>query len=85
MGWLESFKLAIITQDTKRIADLIEQMPQFETIGEMEEALYLIKEGYTLIDTLRSKTRSQIETIKKNIEFLESTAKGDRNTLDVSY
>ncbi len=85
MGWLDSFKIAVVTQNTEQISALLDTMPQFDTVEEMQKALYLIKEGYILVDTLKAQTRTQLETIKKNIEFLESTAKAQENSLDVSY
>ncbi len=84
MDWLDSLKVAIATQDVRRIETLMEQLPQFDSLKEMEEALYLMQEGVALVESLKTQTRTQMELLKKNIDFLESTAKADENSFDVS-
>ncbi len=85
MSWSDQLKVAIVTKDTKKIASLTESMPEFEDVEQMKEALFLIKEAYVLMNELRDKTLSQINQIKKNIEFLESNPPAKKNNrLDIS-
>ena len=85
MGWLSELKVAIVSKDPQKISTLIDAMPTFEKIEEMQEALYLIKEAYLLMNELKEEVLAQREQIKKNIDFLESTAAQEKNSLDVSY
>ena len=85
MGWLNELKVAIISKDSQKISTLIDTMPTFEKIEQMREALYLIKEAYFVMTELKSETLVQREQIKKNIDFLESTATQQNNSFDVSY
>ena len=85
MGWLSELKVAIVSKDPQKIATLIDTMPTFEKVEQMQEALYLIKEAYIVMNELKNETLAQREQIKKNIDFLESTASQQKNSLDVSY
>ena len=85
MAWLSELKVAIVSKKPQQISYLIDTMPSFEKVEEMQEALYLIKEAYTLMNELKNETLGQREQIKKNIDFLESTALHQQNSFDVSY
>ena len=85
MDWLDEFKVAIVSKDSQKISALIETMPNFEKIEEMQEALFLVKEAYTWMSELRDEVLSQRRQIKKNIDFLESTVSRGSNGFDVSY
>ncbi len=85
MGWLSELKVAIVSKDPQKIATLIDTMPTFEKVEQMQEALYLIKEAYIVMNELKNETLAQREQIKKNIDFLESTASQQKNSFDVSY
>ena len=85
MDWLKRFKLAVISKDISTLGSLIDSLPEFSDIKEQEEALYLIREATELLNGEKSKTLLQMQQMKKNIEFLESTAKQKTNKLDVSY
>ena len=85
MGWLSELKVAIVSKNPQKISALIDTLPTFEKVEEMQEALYLIKEAYVLMNELKNETLVQREQIKKNIDFLESTAAQKKNALDVSY
>ena len=85
MNWLNAFKAALITQNTAQLQKLIDTMPQFSSLEEMQEALYLTKAAQTLFKSLKNETLTQLQMVKKNIDFLESTASMRKNTLDVTY
>ena len=85
MGWRSELKVAIVSKNPQKISELIDTMPDFEEVEEMQEALYLIKEAYIVMNELKNETLLQREQIKKNIDFLESTAAQQKNSLDVSY
>jgi len=83
MTWLNELKVAIVTKDTKKIDKLTKKLPEFESVEQMQEGLHLIKEAFLLVNELKNKTQSQLTQIKKNIDFLESTAKQQKNSLDI--
>ncbi len=85
MDWLSDLKIAIVSKEPQKISALIDRVPDFKKVEEMQEALYLIKEAYAVMNELKSETLVQREQIKKNIDFLKSTATHQKNSLDVSY
>ena len=84
MNWGDRLKVAIVTKNPEQISELIEQIPRFEDVEEMQNALYLIKEAYIVMQELKEKTLVQMRQIKKNIDFLESTSPQQKNSLDIS-
>jgi len=84
MAWLREFKLAVIEKNPKNIKHLLEQTPELETLEEMQEALYLTKEAYLVMQEAKEQTLLQMQQLKKNIDFLESTQKAQKNSLDIS-
>jgi len=85
MSWANKLKVAIVTQDTKAISSLTDQLPKFETLQEMKEALALIVEAQRVMIKLKDQTLSQMNQIKKNIDFIESTAPKQTNSLDITF
>ncbi|NPA65509.1 MAG: hypothetical protein GXO11_01370 [Epsilonproteobacteria bacterium] len=84
MSWFNQLKSAIVIQDTKAIERLTKKMPKFETLKEMQEASYLLKEAQKLMIQLKDETLAQMNQIKKNIKFIESTAPKQKNSLDIN-
>ncbi|WP_345980118.1 hypothetical protein [Sulfurimonas sp. HSL3-2] len=81
--WLNEFKAAIVTKDTKKIDDLMTSMPQFEDISEMEEAFYLFQQADKLLKDLKNETSITMKKIKDNISFLESTHTEETSRLNI--
>ena len=84
MSWSNQLKAAIVTQDTKAIENLTQELPSFGSVEEMKEASYLLIEAQKLMIQLKDETLSQINQIKKNIKFIESTAPKQKNSLDIN-
>ena len=84
MGWFEEFKVALVSNDTKRIAQLIDTLPQFASLEQMQEAHHLLQEAKKRIEALKQATLQEREQIKKSLDYIKSTAlrRGDR--LDVN-
>jgi hypothetical protein len=47
--WLKKLKTALILEDFERLSALLDEMPQFETLQQMEEASYLLMHTAKLI------------------------------------
>lgn len=85
MTWSDRLKVALVAKDTNAISQLLDAMPEFTSLEEMQEAFYLLKQANTLLQTLKADTLTQMNQIKKNIDFLNSTQNNQKqNRLDIS-
>lgn len=71
--WLNDLKKAIILQDFQNLDSLIDQMPQFNTLPEMEEAVYLLLNAQTSLENERSQIHHSLTQLKNTIDFLKAT------------
>jgi hypothetical protein len=71
--WLTNFKKAIILKEFETLAHLIDEMPHFESLVEMEEAAYLLDHAKTLFETEKSTTFASLQQIKNTVDFLKAT------------
>ncbi len=82
--WNNEFKVALITKNTKELDKLISQMPQFETLDEMQEAFYLINHAKELLASLKDETAQSMKKIKDTIRYLELTQSNTIQNLDIT-
>ncbi len=71
--WLTSFKTALVLEDFESIATLLDEMPQFETHQQMEEAFYLLVQTKTSIEKNKSQIAHIMQQLTNNLNFLKST------------
>ncbi len=71
--WLSKIKSAYVTENIDEIDRLIEKMPQFNTLDEMQEAFYILTNIKNLMQKNKTDLATQIAHLKSNIEFLQST------------
>ncbi len=83
MSWHNSFIAALAEEDEKRLADLLDSMPPFESIEEMSGALELIREASERFEAKRSQLRRQMNELDKEKRFLTSTGGKDDSLLDI--
>lgn len=81
--WLSEFKAALITQDTKKMGELVLEVPQFETEQEREEAFFLYQQSLELLTNLKSETLNSMKKIKDAISFMESSHTKSSTKLDI--
>ena len=81
--WLTSLKIAIVEKNTDKLDTLINEIPKLETIAEMEEALYLIKEASNLVTSLKNETSTAMKQIKNNLNYLKSTQHKSASKFDI--
>jgi len=62
---------------------LMENIPKLESVDEMQEARYLIKEAQELVYTLQNNTSASMKQIKQNLTFLKSTQELKASKLDI--
>ncbi|HEX5623990.1 MAG TPA: hypothetical protein VFX57_06100 [Sulfuricurvum sp.] len=71
--WLSNFKKALILKEFDTLEELIEVMPTFDSLQEIEEAAYLLNHARTLLETEQSATRHSLQQLKNTIDFLKAT------------
>lgn len=82
--WIQEFKIALMEEDTQKLAQLVDADLQFETTEEMQEAMYLIKEAQKLFSELKNETVRSMKQLKKNIDFLRATETPVVSVLDIT-
>ena len=81
--WLTRLKIALVEKDTEKLSELMENIPKLESVDEMQEARYLIKEAQELVYTLQNNTSASMKQIKQNLTFLKSTQEPKVSKLDI--
>ena len=81
--WLNKLKIAIIEKNPNALGKLLDDIPQLQSSKEIEEAIYLLKEATSLVESLKDETKASMKQIKKNLDFLRSTDIPTSNKLDI--
>jgi hypothetical protein len=71
--WLNEFKVALVTKDIAKLQNLMDTIPKFDSVEEMQEALFLINDARKIVTALKQQTILDMKKIKQNINFLEAT------------
>ncbi len=74
MQWIKNLKIAIIEEDENKIDNLIQQLPQFNSLEQMQEAAHLMQEAYKLLKLKKDHAAASLLKIKKQKEFLQTTS-----------
>ena len=83
--WLTKLKTALVLEDSEAISELLDEMPQFDTIAQMEEASYLLMQVKTFIEREKTQTAHTLQQIKNNINFLKSTQTETPSSLNLKF
>lgn len=83
--WLTKLKTALILEDIEQLSSLLDEMPQFETIEQMEEASYLLIQTKTLIEKNKLHTAQILQQLKNNLNFLKSTQTEAPSSLNLKF
>ena len=81
--WLTSLQVAIVEKNTDNLDELLDNMPKFEDVRDMQTASYLLREAAELLYTLQDETKKTMNKMKKNLKFLESTQEKPTSKLDL--
>lgn len=81
--WLTNFKTALVLEDFENISKLLEEMPQFKTLREMEEASYLLSQTKTLVEKNKLQTAHVLQQLKNSLNFLKSTQSEPPSSLNL--
>lgn len=83
--WLTKFKTALVLEDFESISGLLDEMPQFETLQQMEEASYLLAQTKTSVEKYKSQTAHVLQQLKNNLNFLKSTQTEPPSSLNLKF
>jgi hypothetical protein len=81
--WLNNFKIAVIEKNIDSIKSLLEEMPEFKDLNSMKEASYLIKEAAAFLQEKKSLMSVEMQQIRKNMDFLNSTNSNSKSSFDI--
>ncbi|MBD3799269.1 hypothetical protein [Sulfuricurvum sp.] len=81
--WLTKLKTALVLEEVERISHLLDEMPQFETLSQMEEAAFLLQQSKIFLESEKSKTAHTLQQLKNSIDFLKSTQQQAPHTLNL--
>jgi hypothetical protein len=83
--WLTKFKTALVLEDFENISKLLEEMPQFETLQQMEEASYLLAQTKTLVEKNKLQTAHVLQQLQNSLNFLKSTQSEPPSSLNLKF
>lgn len=81
--WLNKLKIAIVEKDMDSLDSLMGELPHLEKKEDISQAIYLLKEATSLVESLKSDTQTSMIQMKKNINFLKATQAPTSNKLDI--
>lgn len=83
--WLTKLKTALILEDFEFLSALLDEMPQFETLQEMEEASYLLAHSKISLEKNRAETAHIVQQLKNSLNFLKSTQTEPPSSLNLKF
>lgn len=83
--WLTKLKTALVLEDIEQLSSLLDKMPQFESIEQMEEASYLLMQTKTLLEKNKAETAQTLIQLKNNLNFLKSTQLEPPSSLNLKF
>lgn len=78
--WLKKFKIALVQQSADDIIMLLDNIPEFSSLSELQEARNLVDSANELFKSLQQETKNSMVQMKKNIDFLNSTREEEQIT-----
>ncbi len=81
--WLTKLKTALVLEEVEEISHLLDAMPQFETLSQMEEAAFLLQQSKMLLESKKTETAHTLQQLKNSIDFLKSTQQQTPHTLNL--
>jgi hypothetical protein len=83
--WLTKLKTALVLGQIDRISSLLDEMPVFETLEEMEQAAYLLQHTKTFLEEGKTQTAQSLQQLKNTINFLQSTQTDQPSSLNIKF
>ncbi len=73
VDWLNSLKVALVTKNETKLIELIETMPIFNNLEEIETASYLLNQTQNYFQDEKNTLAIAISKTKKHMEFAKSS------------
>ncbi|HLD24081.1 MAG TPA: hypothetical protein VJA83_09055 [Sulfuricurvum sp.] len=83
--WLTKLKTALILEDFEHLSALLDEMPQFETLQQMEEVSYLLAHSKISLEKNKAETAHILQQLKNSLDFLKSTQTESPSTLNLKF
>lgn len=83
--WLTKLKTALVLEEVERISTLLDEMPQFDTLEEMEEAAYLLQQSKILLEQKKNQSAQTLQQLRNSIDFLKSTNEEPPSSLNLKF
>lgn len=83
--WLTKLKTALVLEEIDQISVLLDEMPQFDTIAQMEEAAFLLHQSKILIEGKKVQTAQTLLQLKNTLDFLKSTQIQSSSSLNLKF
>jgi len=84
LKWVKALQIALLEENELKMQKLIEELPQFDTLEQMQEAAYMMQEVHSFLSKQKNDYASKMLKIKKQKEFLNSAVK-KRPSFDQSH
>ncbi|MBV5321862.1 MAG: hypothetical protein JZU62_09250 [Sulfuricurvum sp.] len=83
--WLTKLKTALVLENIEQLSSLLDEMPQFESIEQIEEVSYLLIQTKSLIEKNKAETAQILIQLKNNLNFLKSTQEEPPSSLNLKF
>lgn len=83
--WLTKLKTALVLEEIECISTLLDEMPQFDSIEQMEEAAFLLQQSKILLEQKKIQTAQTLQHLKNSIDFLKSTETQQAHSLNLKF
>ena len=83
--WLKQLKIAVVQKDLDLLVILLDDVPTLSDPQDIEKATYLLNEAKILITSLQEQTLKSMTKMKKNMNFLKSSAAPNISKLDKKF
>lgn len=83
--WLTKLKTALVLKDIDSFSSLVDEMPTFETLEEMEQEAYLLQHLKTLLEEEKTQTAKTMQRIKNTLDFLKSTQINQPTSINLKF
>lgn len=81
--WLTKLKIAIVEKDIESLDQLINEIPAFEKLEDIQQALSLTQEASKLLLELKANAENSMKQIKQNLKFIKSTQAPNSGQLNI--
>jgi hypothetical protein len=81
--WLNEFKAALVLEQIDTISSLIDEIPHFETLEEIEQAAYLLQQASELAESNKRQTTQTLQHLKSTIDYLKSSQTPTDSSLNI--